>query len=144
MNKTIIERSKSSIILYTFLATMFGFITLINIIKLIRNTSGPLSIITTIPLIALFVYSIAEIKWELKNPYIILGDNSITIYRGLLFGITNFNIDQISEVEKIDDNFYKITLKNERAYVISLSNANEPSKNLLISIIDNIKNPLNS
>jgi len=144
MNKIIIERSKSSIILYTFLATMFGFIILINMVKLIRNASGPLSIIITIPIIALFVYSIAEIKWELKNPYIVLEDNSITIYRGLLFGIINFNIDQISETEKINDNFYKITLKNKRTYVIGLSNANEPSKNLLISIIGNIKNSLNS
>jgi len=144
MNKTIIGRSKNSIMLYTFLATMFGFIILINIIKLIRNASGPLSIITTIPIIALFVYSIAEIKWELKNPYIVLEDNSITIYRGLLFGIINFNIDQVSEVEKTNGNFYKITLKNERAYIISSSNANEPSKNLLISIIDNIENSLNS
>jgi len=144
MDKTIIERSKSSIILYTFLAIMFGFIILINIVKLIRNASGPLSIITTIPLIALFVYSIAEIKWELKNPYIVLEDNSITIYKGLLFGIINFNIDQISEVEKIDDNFYKIILKDKRTYVIGLSNASKDSKNLLIPIIDNIENSLNS
>ena len=144
MNKTIIERSKNSIMLYTFLATMFGFIILINIIKLIRNTSGPLSIITTIPLIALFVYSILEMKWGLKNPYIVLEDKSITIYRGLLFGIINFNTDQISVVEKINDNFYKITLKNERAYVIGLSNASKDSKNLLILIIDKIKNHLNS
>ena len=144
MDKTIIERSKNSIMLYTFLAIMFGFFILINIVKLIRNASGPLSIITTIPFIALFVYSIAEIRWELKNPYIALEDNAIKIYRGLLFGIMNFNIDQVSEVEKINENFYKIILKDKRACVIGLSNANETSKNLLISMIEDIKNSLNS
>ena len=144
MNKTIIGRAKNSIMLYAFLAIMFGFFILINIVKLIRNASGPLSIITTIPLIFLFVFSIIEISWELKNPYIIFEDNLMTIYRGLLFGIINFNIDQVSEVEKINENFYKIILKDKRACVIGLSNANEPSKNLLISIIDDIKESINS
>ena len=123
---------------------MFGFFILINIIKLIKNASGPLSIITTIPLIALFVYSILEIKWGLKNPYIVLEDESITIYRGLLFGIINLKTDQISEIEKTDDNFYKIILKDKRIHIISVSNVKESSKDLLISTINNVKNSLNS